>query len=199
VIAGILLAAGRGSRFGGHKLLHPLASGKAMAALAAEHLLSVVPCSIAVCRPGDQALIGILTDAGLDIVVCERSAEGMGASVSCGVQATRRASGWIIALADMPLVRPDTIRAVVTLLGSGAQIAAPAYRGQRGHPVGFSAACGDELAQLAGDRGARLVLERHPGRLQLQEVDDPGCLLDIDTREDALSLDSGRDARTGRE
>jgi molybdenum cofactor cytidylyltransferase len=198
VITGILLAAGSGSRFGGHKLLHPLARAKPMAALAAEHLLSAVPSSIAVCRLGDETLIGLLSEAGLSVVICGRAADGMGSSIACGVQAAREASGWVIALADMPLVRPDTIRAVVTLLDSGAQVAAPVYRHRRGHPVGFSAACRDELAQLAGDRGARSVLEHHAEHLQLREVDDPGCVLDIDTRQDVHSLDRAAWARTRR-
>lgn len=51
-IVGILLAAGRGSRFGSDKLLHPLADGTPMAVAAAASLLQACGRVIAVLRPG---------------------------------------------------------------------------------------------------------------------------------------------------
>ncbi|MGE5712793.1 MAG: nucleotidyltransferase family protein, partial [Betaproteobacteria bacterium] len=94
----------------------------------------------------------------------------------------RAADGWVIALADMPAIQPDTLRRVVDALKAGAATVAPTYRGRRGHPVGFSAAMRSELLASAGDIGARSVLARHPP--QLIEVDDPGVLYDVDTPED---------------
>ncbi|MCL4799694.1 MAG: nucleotidyltransferase family protein, partial [Burkholderiales bacterium] len=57
-------------------------------------------------------------------------------------------------------------------------------RGERGHPVGFAARYGAELAALAGDAGAREILRRDRGLVELIEVDDPGVLRDVDTRAD---------------
>ncbi len=89
------------------------------------------------------------------------------------------AAGWVIALADMPAIEVSTVRAVVGLLLEGALTAAPMFRGQRGHPVGFAAALRPRLLALSGDAGARPVLEAHPP--QLIEVEDPGVLYDVDT------------------
>jgi len=102
----------------------------------------------------------------------------MGHSLACGVRARSSAAGWVIALADMPAVSPATIVAVRDALARGYPSAAPVHRGQRGHPVGFGRACRTELLALTGDAGARGVLAAHPPLLI--EVDDPGCLLDID-------------------
>ena len=71
------------------------------------------------------------------------------------LRAAPDADGWLIALADMPFVRPETIRAVLAALAKGAAIAAPSYRGERGHPVGFARAFYEELSTLKGDAGAR--------------------------------------------
>lgn len=188
-IRGILLAAGYSKRFGSNKLLQALPAGSPdagvpIALAAAKRLLEVLPDSIAVVRPRAQKLAALLRDAGCNTVVCRNAAEGMGTSLAAGVRAAADAEGWIVALADMPFIRADTIRAVVAALENGAAIAAPAYRGQRGHPVGFGKACYEELASLSGDQGARELLERHAASLALCETDDPGALRDIDRPSD---------------
>ncbi|HYA47354.1 MAG TPA: nucleotidyltransferase family protein [Burkholderiales bacterium] len=192
-IRGILLAAGYSTRFGSNKLLHALPAGAPdagtpMAIAAARHLLEVLPDSIAVVRPRAQKLGRLLRDAGCSTVVCKNAGEGMGTSLAAGVRAAAEADGWVIALADMPFVRPDTIAKVVKAMEQGAAIAAPAIGGQRGHPVGFARAFFEALSTLKGDSGARDVLKRYPDRIVLCEVEDPGALRDIDQPSD-LSAD----------
>ena len=188
-IRGILLAAGYSTRFGSNKLLQPLPpdspqAGVPIALAAARHLIEALPDSIAVVRPRAQKLGKMLRDAGYKTVVCKNAAEGMGVSLAAGVRATDDASGWVIALADMPFIRPDSIRIVAKALSEGAAIAAPAYRGERGHPVGFARRFLGELSALRGDTGARDVLRQHPDWITLYEVDDPGVLRDIDEPSD---------------
>jgi len=183
-IAGILLAAGAGSRFGGEKLLHPLEDGVAIAAHAARHLLAVTPEVVAVVRWGDFPLYDLLEEEGCQVTMFQGAARGMGASLAHGVAQARGADGWVIALADMPRIAPDTLRQVVAALEEGAQIAAPICKGERGHPVGFGAALRNELIALDGDQGARAIVERHRDALKLVECNDPGILLDIDRKSD---------------
>jgi molybdenum cofactor cytidylyltransferase len=108
----------------------------------------------------------------------------MGTSLAAGVRAAAEADGWVIALADMPFVRPETIAKIVKAMEQGAAIAAPKTGGQRGHPVGFARAFFEALSSLKGDAGAREVLKRYPDRIVLCEVDDPGVLRDIDQPSD---------------
>jgi molybdenum cofactor cytidylyltransferase len=177
---GILLAAGSSGRFGSDKLLHPLEGGVPMAVLAARQLLRALPNSVAVVRPDDEELKTRLAVEGIGIIVNPNADAGMGVSLACGVRATAHATGWVIALADMPWIGADTVRGVVRLLRAGAAIAAPVHDGRRGHPVGFSHVFRDELAALTGDEGARGLLVRHAPLVQFFEVNDPGCVLDID-------------------
>lgn len=187
-IVGILLAAGRGVRFGGDKLAAPLpqashgvAAGTPLGVAAALHLVAASTDAVAVVRPGDR-LTAALRGAGLRIVECANADDGMGASLACGVGATRGAGGWIIALADMPWIAPATIRAVANAIRNGADIVAPVHRGERGHPVGFAARHRDALCALTGDAGARSLLAAHAGAVTLLDVDDPGVVRDVDTR-----------------
>lgn len=180
----ILLAAGAGSRFGGGKLLHPLEDGVAIAAHAARHLIAAGLAVTAVVRPGDFPVYEILEQEGCMVTVCPDAARGMGVSLAHGVAMTKDAGGWIVALADMPRIKPDTIARVAQALAAGAEIAAPEYQGERGHPVGFGKRFRHDLQGLIGDSGARPVVQRNQALVQLIECDDPGVLLDIDRHSD---------------
>jgi molybdenum cofactor cytidylyltransferase len=188
-IVGILLAGGTGSRFGGAKLLHPLADGVAIAAHAARNMLSALPNVVAVVRWGDFPLYDMLEQEGCEVTMSEAAVRGMGASLAYGVAQAKGADGWVVALADMPRISPDSVRAVAAALEGGAVIAAPQYRGQRGHPVGFGAPLRDELTALDGDAGARRILERHERDVRLIDCEDPGVLFDIDRKADLSRQD----------
>jgi molybdenum cofactor cytidylyltransferase len=183
-ICGILLAAGASKRFGSDKLLHPLGSGTPVAAAALANLRAAIPHVIAVVRPGSAMLENLLSEAGATVIQCINAGDGMGASLAAAVGASGEVSGWVIALADMPYIRPHTIAEIAASLSAGAAIVAPAYRGERGHPVGLSARFRPQLEALRGDEGARSVLKEHAGLVKLIEVDDPGICSDIDTPDD---------------
>jgi molybdenum cofactor cytidylyltransferase len=192
-ITGILLAAGRGSRFGADKLMVALPgafagipAGTPIGVAAGINLHRAIADSVAVVRADQSAFAALLRDHGLHTVECPDADHGMGATLACGVAASRDADGWVIALADMPWIRPKTISAIVAALGSGADIAAPAFGGRRGHPVGFARRHRDALAASSGDGGARAIIAAHPGQLTLIDVDDPGVVRDVDVRRDLL-------------
>ena len=184
MIAGVLLAAGASTRFGGDKLLFPLTDGTPLGVKAARNLLGGVDIGVAVVRPSDHALACLLEAEGWQVVRCAHAADGMGTSLACGVAAAPDAAGWLIALADMPFIRAETIRAVTALLHAGAPLAAPHYQGRRGHPVGFARKFFSHLTSLEGDRGASSLLNAHATQLQLLNCSDPGIFTDIDIRSD---------------
>jgi molybdenum cofactor cytidylyltransferase len=106
---------------------------------------------------------------------------GMGDSIAAAVRATRHAPGWMILPADLPLIQPQTLRAVAAAR-LDADVLVPLVLGQRGHPVRFAPLCADALLALRGDAGAASVVRTM--RVQTIAVDDPGCILDIDTVQD---------------
>ena len=186
-VVGVLLAAGSGSRFGGDKLLAKLDDGRSLALAALDGLAAGVDAVIVVVRPGDAALHSLFARSGALVAVCSDAAEGMGASLACGVRAVQQrfpqAQGVIIALADMPWLSSQTVERIANALRRGAAMVAPTYNGTRGHPVG-SARLFVELQTLSGDEGARGLLSAHASDLELIAVDDPGVLRDVDTPAD---------------
>ena len=192
-VAGILLAAGAGSRFGsgassgGGKLLHQL-DGVAIGVRSARNMQAAGLVVTAVVRPGSDELVRLLQGEGVDVTVCDNAAEGMGVSLAHVIAHTqkhgREPAGWVVALADMPRIQPATIRCIADAVRAGALIAAPSYHGERGHPVGFSATLRDALLVCSGDEGARAVIQKHRAQVQLIPSDDAGVVYDIDSRAD---------------
>jgi len=184
-IAAILLAAGSATRFGSDKLLHALPHDVPIAVQAARQLKAVFGRNVfVVLRPESQGLAGLLRNEGCEVVPCERAAEGMGASLACGVRAAHAsgaADAYLVALGDMPFIRASTIAAVRDALAAGAALAAPYFRARRGHPVGIAGRFRAELEALQGDEGAKKLLARHADELIKIPVGDPGAIRDIDT------------------
>ena len=181
---GLLLAAGSASRFGSDKLQHLLPHGVAIAVQAARHLKAAIPRVVAVVRPGAEDTALALAAEGCKVVVCDDAAQGMGASLACAARAAGAADGYLVALADMPFVRPSTIAAVRDALAQGAALAAPYWRARRGHPVGIAGRFRAELMALSGDEGAKPLLAARASELVKIPVGDPGAIRDIDRPSD---------------
>ncbi|MEZ0287611.1 MAG: NTP transferase domain-containing protein [Methylophilus sp.] len=190
LVVGILLAAGFSHRFGEQdKLLHPLHSGLSVAETASQALIQALPHAVAVVRQENTALQDALIAQGLRVTQCTAHSTEMADSLRLGVQAAQaafpNASGFVIALADMPYIQPGTIRKVADQLQSAA-IVQPAFNGQRGHPVGFARQFAQALLAVRGDQGAREVLRAHQNEVFLLHCDDQGIVRDIDTLADLV-------------
>ena len=200
MVVGLVLASGFGRRFDAagrrNKLLARLPDGQTLVTASARALCSVLE-QVAVVVPTRGTLIeAALSDLPVRLVRNARARDGIGASIAVGVAALKadfpQATGWLVALGDMPFVAPATIKTVAEALVAGGaaglhRIVAPAYRGTRGHPVGFGSGFADSLMALDGDVGASVLMRDHAVRLV--DCDDPGILRDIDTREDLSRLE----------
>jgi molybdenum cofactor cytidylyltransferase len=183
---GILLCAGRGTRFDPEgrrdKLMQTLPGGELVALASARKLLAATGRVLAVVRPDSEALPQLLAQAGCEVVVCEDAGLGMSASLRAGLARADQAPAWLLALADMPHVAPATYQALLAALAAGRAMVAPVHESRRGNPVGFNRSQLGELLTLTGDAGARSLLTG--SQLTLVPVDDPGIHRDIDTPAD---------------
>ena len=189
MIAAVLLAAGRSSRYGGAgdtKLLLPWGlEGVPMVAAAADTLKAAgLRRIVAVLGHRAGAVGAALGDRGVETVLNPDYADGMSSSLAVGVRAAPgEADGYLIALGDMPAVTAATVSLLCRAFEAAEPpaIAAPVHAGRRGHPVLFGRAFREELLDLSGDVGARGLFARYAGRVVELAVDDPGVLTDVDT------------------
>jgi CTP:molybdopterin cytidylyltransferase MocA len=179
-VAGVLLAAGEGTRLGGPKALVEVAG------------IRLVDRGVALLRDGGTAPVVVVTGAvdvaplGVITVHNPDWRSGMGSSLAAGLGALpRTCAAAVIALVDQPLVGPGAVRRLVAAYQDGATIAVASYDGKLRNPVLLAR---DEwagvLALATGDVGARPYLHAHPDRVTAVECGDIGRPDDVDTPED---------------
>ncbi len=185
----LLLAAGESRRYraaaGCHKLLAAGPDGQPLFDVSLRRALALGLPVQAVTRPGSPlAARAKVHGCG----VTQLASAGLAQSLAAGVAATPDAEGWLILLADMPIVRIETCRRVLAALGQYACVR-PVYQGLPGHPVGWRADQREALLALGGEWGARQLM-RHVG-CHLLPVDDAGCVQDVDLPGDWQAISEG--------
>lgn len=135
--------------------------------------------------PGDEALRAWAAEAGVRIAVNPEPERGMLSTILAGIEAAGDRETLVVCPADLPALLPSTVR---TVLAQQSPLAVPSYRGKRGHPLVISPELIPEIRTLHLDAGLRELLDRHPDRLRVVEVDDPGCVRDVDTPEEYEAL-----------
>jgi molybdenum cofactor cytidylyltransferase len=195
--AGLLLAAGRGTRFDQsgkeNKLLAKYSNGIPIITYSALNLAKAVENRIAVIRPDAENLRKHLELAGYSVVECPDAASGMGHSLAWGVAEAMKLFDMqmlIVALADMPSVQTNTMSLLLEAAEKTEDIVAPVFQGKRGNPVVFREKHFEKLSRLSGDRGASQFMKNE--KVTLIEVDDPGIHRDIDSPEDLEKLTLNR-------
>ncbi len=194
-IGGIVLAAGSSRRFGDDKRKMALPSGDTVIEATIRNAIAALDHVLVVLRFGDQSYEAELAERiGSDKVTYFRapdSALGMAHSLANAVHEVHDWEAALVLLADMPFVKPETIRSVIATYEKhkpNAPIVYPELDGEPGHPVLFPHAYFDEIGKLVGDRGARAVIEEHENKVISVVVDDPGILRDIDKPEDLSAV-----------
>jgi len=193
MIEGIVLAAGLGTRLGRVKSLVLVDGRPALAQILDRLTRCGLTRPIVVLGWQSEAVRHAVDLRGCRVVENEAPSLGLASSLRLGLQAiSPGAQGALILHADMPFVREATIRAVLAAARTGASIAAPYDHGRRGFPVFVRRVHIPAIIEsLTGDAGAREYLATHNDAMTRVDVDDPGCVLDIDRPED-LAAAEGR-------
>ena len=180
-MAGILLAAGSGSRLGQPKALVEL-GGETLAAR-----------GVAMLRDGGADPVLLVTGA-VPVTIPEALAvhnpdwsTGMGSSLATGLSALNDSDvgAAVIALADQPLVGAEAVRRLIAAYRDGASVVVAAYAGQARNPVLIAREHWPAVIELAtGDTGARPFLRSRAEFVTTVECGDTGSPDDVDTAED---------------
>lgn len=177
----VVLAAGSARRFGGNKLTAAVAGvtliRRALSAVPAERFSRV---AVVTQYPEIRKLA---KEFSFTPVWNDVPEAGVSRSIALGLAALGNCPGALFLVADQPLLRRESVDALVTLwLEKPDGIAALGHGGVRGNPCLFPARLFPELRALQGDRGGAAVIRRHEDLLTLLEV-DPRELQDADTPE----------------
>ena len=200
MLAALLLAAGKGTRFGGAKLMAPL-EGRPMIV----HVLE----ALAVARPGGRPLHQVIVVSGYHADMVEavagvaragrrdtvrlvrnpRPERGLSSSISAGLRALDPSTdACFLVLGDQPRLSPNVLEALAERWAmAGASIVVPRYSGGGGsNPVLLDRRAWPLAAGLEGDTGLRTVIAGHPELVDTLDV--PGTNPDVDTEADLAAL-----------
>jgi molybdenum cofactor cytidylyltransferase len=184
-IGAVLLAAGRSTRMGGpNKLLSEIDRVPMVARVAQRLLASRARPIVAVLGNQAEAVDAALGKLPVERVRNPEFAEGLSTSLKRGVVALPAdLDGALICLGDMPLISGRHIDRLIAAFNpiEGRAIVVPTRRGKRGNPVLWSKRFFPEMAELAGDVGAKHLIGEHAELVAEVEMDDDAILVDIDT------------------
>lgn len=186
-IGGILLAAGESRRMGYPKPLLKLDDGRTFLETAVQAMLPAVDALVIVVGAySERVEQAVPADDRITVVRNPDYARGQLSSLKVGLAATADTAGAVIVqLADHPLVKPSTFRAVIEEYEHSAKpIVIARYNGRRGHPVVFAKTVFAELMNAPEDAGARVVVNADPSRVAYVDVEDSGVVMDLDTPSD---------------
>ncbi len=174
----IILAAGKSVRFGGNKLLAPLA-GKSLL----EHTLEAIPLpcfSQVVAVVSDPEVETLCRRHGVKTVAYQGGPQSQ--SIRLGLEAIQDADGCLFILGDQPLCSSDSIRCLVSAFQAQPQVVHRlAYQGQPSSPTLFPAHLFPALKKLTGEHGGMAAVGDTP--VWYSEAAGPQELWDADTPE----------------
>jgi CTP:molybdopterin cytidylyltransferase MocA len=192
VIAGVVLAAGAGRRFGGGKQIAPL-EGRPLL----EHALAAAAGSgldprLVVLGANAERVLATVDRHGHEVVLCPDWEEGMAASLRAGVSAARSAgaAAILITLGDQPRVSAEAIARILAARGGpdgSSKAVRASYAGKPGHPALLEDSLFETLLALRGDAGARGVFD--PAFTHLVPCDDVAVPTDVDVVADLAALE----------
>ncbi|MPR05515.1 nucleotidyltransferase family protein [Microvirga tunisiensis] len=190
-VAAIVLAAGRGTRFGPEPKLLASLDGKVLIRHVAEAAVRSMANPVIVvtgCR--HREVQAELNDIRVQIVQNAAFGEGLSTSLKAGFAALPPESkAAVVILGDMPLVTSELIDGLVQMWDRmGRPVAlVPTINGRRGNPVVLSRVLGSLIMQLSGDAGAGPILRERTDVIECP-VNDPAILVDVDTSEELTRI-----------
>ena len=188
-IAAIVLAAGRSTRMGNVNKLLVDFDGKAMISQSVERVTGLgLSETLVVTGYQQQEVQAALSGFGVRFVENADYRKGLSTSLKVGIRALGGdIDGALVVLGDMPLVEKAVLKCLTESFKSTSDICTVSFAGKRGNPVLWGRDYFDEILQLTGDTGARMLLEKHSPEVRTMEVETDSVLRDFDSPGDFVS------------
>jgi molybdenum cofactor cytidylyltransferase len=181
-VAALLLAAGLSDRMGRTKQLLQLGEKPVIRHCIDALIAARIPEIVVVVNAADNGITQALSGLPLTFIVNASPGSDMAESVRAGLTGLVSATGILVCLSDHPLVRPETIEALIAEHEDVPdKIVIPSYNGRRGHPSLFPNSI---LQDLRSGGTLRDIIRKEPHRVVTIDTGDEGVVLDMDTPEE---------------
>ena len=182
-VAGIVLAAGTGSRMGCTKQLLPW-EGTTLLGRVLDHARAAdLDHRILVLGHDADRIQNQVDTSGFQIVINADHSQGQSTSLKAGLDVVSTSSqAALFILGDQPLITPDILNFLIQNWKQNTPlIQIPRYRGATGNPVMVRHDLFLRLTTLSGDTGARVLFQAYPSRIHFLDCPHSAVIQDVDT------------------
>ncbi|MEG2934972.1 MAG: molybdenum cofactor cytidylyltransferase [Clostridium sp.] len=190
MVSGIIMASGLSVRMGNCKLLMDY-KNKPMIQWVMEAVKesSLSPKLVVT---GNEEIKELAQRVNLTVVINEKGNLGQSQSIKLGVLNSEEADGYAFIPGDQPFISSSFINVLIQEFEKAQdKIIVPVFQGTRGNPVIFPKTFREELLNLQGDVGGRVLLKKYKEYIQFVDIEEGKLLLDIDTKEEYERLING--------
>lgn len=193
-VSAILLAAGESRRMGGvNKLLLPLGGVPLVRHSARVLMASKIRELVVVLGHEATKVENALSGLQVRTVRNEHFAEGQMTSVHAGMDAlTQEADGVMVCLSDQPFLTTEDINDLIHAfcVREGAEVVIPTHQGRRGNPIVLASEHRKSILSGQRNLGCKNLIEKNPDIVTTVEWASDHVVVDIDTRQDVMRIDS---------
>ncbi len=188
--AGIILAAGSGSRMGKTKQLLPFGKTTLLGQVVEAAKRSALHEIIIVLGYKAEKIRKTLDPANAKIIINKESSKGQSTSLIKGLENVSSAcDAAMFLLGDQPLVTAGIINQLIDAFESTeALITIPYCNEKRGNPVIIARPLFYRIKSLSGDTGARDIFDAFQECILRVEIPDTAIFNDVDTMDDYKNL-----------
>ncbi len=182
----IILAAGSSTRMGTQKLLLAYNDSTMIETVVDNVLGSMVDKVMVVLGTDSEDITRTIGDKPVEFCHNQHPEKGMLSSVMCGFKALPDdANTVLVYLGDQPNIPPSITNTIIEAYNEELYgIVIPVHDRRRGHPLLVDLKYRRDIFKLDLEKGLRALMHLFPEDVLEVDVDEPGILVDIDTRED---------------
>ena len=190
MISAILLAAGQSKRMNGVNKLTKEIQGIPLIKLSVKNILASSINELIIILGHQKEIIEKLIDKNekIKFVFNKNFESGMASSIKTGLNnLSEKTEAFFICLGDMPMVSHDIYNQLIKSKDNK-EIIVPTYKGQQGNPILFAKSMKEKIMDIAGDIGAKKILELNKDKILNLEINDQSITKGFDTQNDFNSL-----------
>ncbi len=198
-IWGIVLAAGESKRMKVQKLLLPYHGKSMIEQVIGNVISSEVDNTLVVVGCDKDEIVGATDHLPVSYCFNEQYKQGMLSSVKSGFRSLPdEFDAALVFQGDQPGISPEVVKVIIeAYLQFNKGIVIPVFQKRRGHPVLIDHKYRKEIEKLDENVGLRDLACKFPADVLEVEVNLPGILMDIDTREEYLISVNSNETITG--